>query len=95
MITLGFGAAGTDHARPPSEQRLFEREADNQHEEPLAVSHIAARTLRRLLQGPQDASSSGRAALCAAVRPWLQQCMQVWSKSLSNEEWTSQQQTHL
>ncbi|GLI68265.1 hypothetical protein VaNZ11_012620, partial [Volvox africanus] len=47
------GAAATA-GWPSQARRLFDREADNPHEEPLLTAQIAARTLRALLAAPQQ-----------------------------------------
>ena len=55
-------------------RRLFDRELDNNHEEPLLAAQLAARQLRVLterLTGP------AQAALRAAMLPWLAATLQV------------------
>ncbi|GIL53783.1 hypothetical protein Vafri_9178, partial [Volvox africanus] len=49
-------------------RRLFDKEADNPHEEPILTAQIAARTLRALLAGPQQlrlTSDGGSRGYCA------------------------------
>lgn len=59
--------------------RLFGREADNQHKEPLGMARLAAAALRRLLEA-EDAGNSG---LRAAARRWLAHTLQVHFHSRS------------
>lgn len=63
--------------QPGAVRKLFDKEIDNHHEEPLLAAQLAAWQLRSLcasLQGP------ALAALKAALVAWLPEVMQVTSQ---------------
>jgi hypothetical protein len=78
-------AAGA--ARQQAPQRLFGREAENQHIEVLGVAALAAKTLRQLLPSPTpllpapDAAGDDAAAGTAAAAQTLQQTVRKWATS--------------
>ena len=67
------------HKPAPQQQRLFDKELDNQHEEPLLLAQLAAEQLRTLLlqDGADDAVSrrvvvewaAGLAQVCLYFSP--------------------------
>lgn len=60
--------------RPGAVRRLFDKELDNNHEEPLLVAQLAAQQLRRLFA---TLPAPATAALRAAVLPWLMATLEV------------------
>ena len=71
-------------ARQQAPQRLFGREAENQHTEALGVAALAARTLRQLLTSPTpllrapDGPDPTAAAAAAAATDTLQRMVWEW-----------------
>jgi hypothetical protein len=84
-LCVRFYAAGA--ARQQAPQRLFGREAENQHTEVLGVAALAARTLRQLLTSPTTlplapgAAHHDAAAAAAAATEALQQTVREWATS--------------
>jgi hypothetical protein len=60
--------------QPGVVRRLFDKELDNNHEEPLLFAQLAAQQLRCIAGRARGAA---RAALAAAVLPWLAATLQV------------------
>jgi hypothetical protein len=56
------------------QQRLFDKEADNQHEEPVLLAQLAASQLRALLETDSDAAPKSLAPVIA----WASKLAQVW-----------------